>query len=233
MKRWAVITVGLYLATLLLLTVPIYVACAWGQPEKLNEVVILMRSWGYWVWIAVSVASQALLLIVPVAAAEKRPQPKRPVLMSVVIATFLLSFLSMSALGCLAVVIWKEQGFMIFSLLNKTNSLGDTSKTVCAFFVYLVVVWTIWATVFYRFFRTTEPELVVRRLLRWLLKGSTLELLIAVPSHIIVRHRDDCCAPLMTAWGIAAGLTIMLLAFGPGVFFLFVERIRRLQPNGG
>jgi hypothetical protein len=30
--------------------------------------------------------------------------------------------------------------------------------------------------------------------------------------------------------GITFGLSIMLLSFGPGVFFLFAERWRRLHP---
>jgi hypothetical protein len=63
------------------------------------------------------------------------------------------------------------------------------------------------------------------------LRGSILELLVAVPSHIVVRHRNDCCAPIGTFWGIVTGISIMLLSFGPGVFFLFVERCQRLHPQ--
>ena len=70
---------------------------------------------------------------------------------------------------------------------------------------------------------------MLKRITRWLLRGSILELLIAVPSHIIVRRRGDCCAPAGTFWGIATGISIMLLCFGPGVFFLFVARFKRLQ----
>jgi hypothetical protein len=32
-----------------------------------------------------------------------------------------------------------------------------------------------------------------------------------------------------TFWGIVTGISVMLLCFGPGVYFLFVERCRRLQ----
>jgi hypothetical protein len=66
---------------------------------------------------------------------------------------------------------------------------------------------------------------------RWLLRGSILELLIAVPSHVLVRRRDDCCAPAGTFWGIATGISVMLLCFGPGIFFLFVARCRKLKPR--
>jgi hypothetical protein len=85
----------------------------------------------------------------------------------------------------------------------------------------------VWALVFRRFLVSDEPEALMRRLTRWLIRGSILELLVAVPSHVATRHRHDCCAPAVSFWGIATGITVMLLAFGPGVFFLFVERVRR------
>jgi hypothetical protein len=68
--------------------------------------------------------------------------------------------------------------------------------------------------------------------MEWLLRGSILELLIAVPSHVIVRQRDDCCAPFATFWGIVTGISVMLISFGPGVLFLFAARIRRKQRVG-
>src|SRR5262249_46691642 len=83
------------------------------------------------------------------------------------------------------------------------------------------VFWLVWALVFYHFAKADEAGTLVQRVTRWLLRGSILELLVAVPSHIIARHRQDCCAPLVTFWGIVTGLSVMLLAFGPGVLFLF------------
>ena len=84
---------------------------------------------------------------------------------------------------------------------------------------------------FRRFARSDDEISLVKRATRWLLRGSILELLIAVPSHVIVRRRDDCCAPAGTFWGIATGISVMLLCFGPGVFFLFVERMQKLKPK--
>ena len=95
----------------------------------------------------------------------------------------------------------------------------------------VVLLWLVWGLVFYRFARNDDPGALVPRTTRWLLRGSILELLVAVPSHIIVRGRNDCCAPGGTFWGITMGLSVMLMAFGPGVFFLFVERCARLKPG--
>ncbi|MHC4455814.1 MAG: hypothetical protein ACYS0I_01800 [Planctomycetota bacterium] len=61
--------------------------------------------------------------------------------------------------------------------------------------------------------------------------GSIVELLVAVPSHIIVRRRDECSAPGFTYLGIAAGLVLMAIAFGPGLFFLFCKRFEKMKPR--
>jgi hypothetical protein len=58
-----------------------------------------------------------------------------------------------------------------------------------------------------------------------------LELLIAIPSHIVVRNRHVCCADIATFIGISFGISVMLLSFGPVLFFLFADRWRRLHPH--
>lgn len=72
---------------------------------------------------------------------------------------------------------------------------------------------------------------LVRCQCRLWLKGSILELLVAVPTHVVARHRDYCCAGFLTFCGIVFGAAVMLLSSGPGVFFLFVERWKRLHPQ--
>ena len=226
MKRWAAITVLLYLAAALSLAVPLFLDCfSWGHNAKgLDDALGLIRHRAFWTWIGVSVIGQIALLTVPVGVAERRPQARRHLLVPVITAAFLLGFLCVSAIGCVAVDIWKDNGFGIFKIFGEKDWQGWAALAL-----YVCVLWGIWAAVFYRFLKKDDPTTLITRLMRWLLRGSILELLVAVPSHVIVRHRDDCCAPTMTFWGIAAGVTVMLLSFGPGVLFLFAERMRRLQ----
>ena len=83
--------------------------------------------------------------------------------------------------------------------------------------------WVAWAWVFYLY--RIEGSEIVTRVLNWLLRGSVLELLVAVPAHVVVRHRGDCTAPAFTAFGVITGLAIMLLCFGPGVLALYKKKL--------
>jgi hypothetical protein len=87
----------------------------------------------------------------------------------------------------------------------------------------------VWSIVFYWTGRDAAPMDVVTKQCRYLLRGSILELLVAVPTHIVARMRNYCCAGFYTFLGIAFGVSVMLFSFGPAVFFLFAQRWRRLQ----
>jgi hypothetical protein len=116
-------------------------------------------------------------------------------------------------------------------LFRSTRPTNDGWHFFWGIIITVTLFWIVWAFIFHRFAKSDDPDALLKRLTRWLLHGSILDLLIAVPSHVIVRRRDDCCAPAGTFWGIATGISVMLLCFGPGVFFLFVERCKRLQPK--
>jgi hypothetical protein len=75
---------------------------------------------------------------------------------------------------------------------------------------------------------STDPASIASRLHRWLLAGSVLELLVAVPTHIAVRQRRECCAGIATGLGICAGVAVMLLSFGPSIGFLYYRRWKQV-----
>jgi hypothetical protein len=84
-------------------------------------------------------------------------------------------------------------------------------------------LWLLWSVVFYLYRQQFSEKL--DRVIGWLLNGSVLQLLIAIPCHLIVRHRNDCSAPAVTGFGIATGIALMLMAFGPSVVFLYQKRL--------
>jgi len=237
MKRWAALTVLLYAVALFLLTVPaIWIAFnGWSDKDvSLQNALKMYLRWGYWLWLAVLVAGQALLLLLPINIAERRLPARRPLKTPVIVTAFFLANLCFAGLLSILCLYFKEDGFNFFGyfLPFKPNQVSPSNfSTELGAVITGLAFWIIWAVIFRSFAKSDDPDTLLKRSTRWLLRGSILELLVAVPSHIIVRRRGDCCAPLGTFWGIATGISVMLLCFGPGVFFLFVERCQRLQPK--
>src|SRR5690348_4554168 len=242
MKRWAVLTVLLYALILIVLTAPIMLVAfgTWARSSiGLQNILQTYSDWGYWLWLAVLVGGQVLLLLLPIHISERRLPGRRPLKIPVIVTAFFLANLFVAGIFAILCAIYRDNAFNQLHLLSLSATFnvqpadggnlgwGDFWGVVFT----LVCFWIIWAIVFRNFARLDAPNSLLKRSLRWLLYGSILELLIAVPSHVIVRRRDDCCAPAGTFWGIATGISIMLLCFGPGVFFLFVERFQRLKSN--
>jgi len=245
MKRWAVLTVLLYALALLLLTAPVILVAfgRWTQNSALGlqDALKLYLNWGYWLWLAVLVAGQALLLLLPLNVAERRLPARRKLKVPVIVSAFFLANLLAAGIFSILCAIFKDNAFNLFSFTdwvlghraaNQSGTIQTTTGGVwTSIFIVVGICWVVWAMVFSRFSKSDDADSLLKRAVRWLLRGSILELLVAVPSHVIVRRRDDCCAPAGTFWGIATGISVMLLCFGPGAFFLFVERCQRLQPK--
>lgn len=247
MKRWALLTVLLYALALILLSVPVFGAAFgnWGKNPnndssiRLHDILAFYSYWAYWLWLAVLVAGQTLLLLLPINIAERRLPARRPLKIPLIVTAFFLANLLFAGIFSILCALFKDKAFEHFNLFVLFKSGADQNSqsnqsadgTLYTMILTLIVFWIIWAFIFRRSAKADAPNAIVKRSTRWLLRGSILELLIAVPSHVIVRRRDDCCAPMGTFWGIATGISVMLLCFGPGVFFLFVERMQKLKPK--
>jgi hypothetical protein len=250
MKRWAFLTVLLYLLILILLTVPVVLLAfgPWARSGNgaisVTETLRAYQEWGYWAWLGVLGLGQMFLLLVPLRIAERRTPPRRPLLMPVIVTGCFISLLFLAATASVLFALYKENGLDVFAMLGAAaggrrlaGSLNNpqggtaTSDYIIGTIAVFTLFWLFWGLIFYRSCKADDPNGLVKRMSRWLVGGSILELLVAVPSHVVVRNRNDCCAPMGTFWGITTGLAVMLMCFGPGVFFLFVERINRLRPK--
>jgi heme A synthase len=176
-------------------------------------------------------AGQVLLLLLPINIAERRLPSRRPLQTPVIVTAFFLANLFLAGIVSILCAAFKEDGFYPFVFLSGNTANPSAWDFTAGAILTLLVFWLVWAAIFRRYAKSDEPDALLKRSTRWLLRGSILELLVAVPSHVIVRRREDCCAPIGTFWGIATGISVMLLCFGPGVFFLFVERFERLKPK--
>jgi hypothetical protein len=167
-----------------------------------------------WYIFAIALIAQGALLSVPVEIAGKRPVTKRTVVPLIIATSFMMMLLVFGS------------ALVSLEVFKSGNNLNEWRLVL-----FCVFIWGFWALVFFRWSRKMEPLKLIERQCRWLYRGSILELLVAVPSHIYVRQRHECCAGIGTFVGIACGIAVMFFSFGPGVFFLFIDRLERLKNN--
>jgi len=217
-RKWGLVVTLFYVAAVVLLLLPLGVALIedWSNVAQLHRRVMeIYEYWVTWVWAGILVLGQILLVALSVDTSDRRLKPRTRIVFSIAAAGLLLALLTFAAVSSVAVAI-----------------RGDSADNWgwALFAGGLIVPWVLWSMAFYRYSKDTDDVVTVG--VKWLLRGSVLELLIAVPAHIIVRRRNDCCAPAVTGFGIATGIAIMLLSFGPSVIFLFKKRMDRLKAKG-
>jgi hypothetical protein len=220
MKKWPLVVAALYGAILLLLFVPaVWAAFGFGAMNPIKTFWDVLVTWQTWPIVTVLILAQFVLLRVPVDMANRRPQRKRSLLSTVIAAALMMGLLVFGAV----VSSWE--------FINKYVKTPDSVPVMWISIGVGLASWAGWASYFYRVTKSSAPEMQMGQLRRYLWKGSILELLVALPTHIVVRQRSDCCAGMMTFIGLTCGISVMLFAFGPAVYFLFVERWKRLHPN--
>jgi hypothetical protein len=203
LKRWALLTVALYLLCLSACAMPLILLLS----DKDDEILVGF----YAFFVPVLVLVQIVLLLVPVDIAKQRPVKKRKIIVSAILGSMLMGVMAFMFFFSISIMIWGENlhpyhGWVVF--------------------VSVAVIWVAWGIVFMRNFTSKGADGFLSSITRWLLRGSLMEILVAIPSHIISRHRGDCCAPVMTLIGLLSGISVALISFGPGLFFLFAKRLK-------
>ena len=237
MRRWGLVVSGFYVLAVAALSPAVGYGIAQLAGAKISFPVwmVWFGPWHPWLWIAIQAAGPLVLLIVHVDTKDRQTIPQRQLTWTIaataLAAALLLlaavSSLLMATLGDKAVSDVVGYGSGAFFTVLGSPGVSASAAELLLSLAPVVVVWLIFGVIFHRFRarlldRKTRPY-------RLLVKGSVAELLIAVPSHAIVSHRDECCAPIVTAYGIATGLAILFMSFGPGVWFLFEEQMRRMR----
>ncbi|MCM3881088.1 MAG: hypothetical protein ND807_13350 [Vicinamibacterales bacterium] len=239
MRRWGVVVTAFYSAALLGLVVPGVLAVSypagWIEPYR-----GAMHDWTFWLWVGILVGGQAILLFLSVDGAVRKLKPRRHLLLSITTIAAAFGLLTTAAIYSLLAGFFGDD-------LDPHNSFGaisnrlfgdivvDPSSSAVPVFFYsfpgafslLLVFWLFWGVIFGLY--ANGAPIAVNRLVGWLMKGSVLELLIAVPCHVAVRRREDCSAPLLSGYGIATGLAVMLMSFGPSGLFLYKKRLEQYE----
>jgi uncharacterized membrane protein len=224
MRKWGLVITLFYGLIVVILLLPGFVLLL-GDYSSLtgffDHVQEGFAAWGTWITVAILVASEALLLFLRVDTSFKRLKPRAHILVSTTMAAFFLALLTFAGAYCVALI---PKGDWASALIDRFLNGGGSVVGAGLF------IWLFWGIVFYLFCRNSND--IVSRAVTWLLRGSVLELLIAVPAHVIVRRRHDCSAPIVTSFGITSGIAIMLLSFGPSVLLLFKKRMEIYSVRG-
>jgi hypothetical protein len=214
MRRWGIVISVFYAAIVVALLGP---GLALIAGHQMDDVSSLYTSWVLWVWAVLLVAGEALLLFLSVDTARRRLRPRRHILLSVITGGVLFALLSAGAVWSVDVALFGDDAGLVPS----------SDWGVLALWGGL---WILWGWIFWVYLNRHSDAL--EKILSWLLKGSVLELLIAVPCHVVVRQRNECSAPMVSGFGIVTGIAVMLLVFGPGVLFLYRRRLEAYRKPG-
>ncbi len=217
MRKWGLVVTFFYALIVVVLLVPAAVLLDSSDPFSLSLFASAYRASATWILVGIAVAGEFLLLWLSVDTTKKRLKPRTHIAISALLTAAFVAIITLVAVFGIAVAQWGDRGIPDFVA---ATTLG----------IALLVLWLIWTVVFYRLYRNATDPLT--KTVAWLFRGSVLELLVAVPAHVIVRRRHDCCAPVVTSFGIYSGIAIMLLSFGPSVLLLFKKRIERYAAGG-
>jgi hypothetical protein len=190
-----------------------------SELNMLKDILKILLEPSYWVFISILLVCQAGLLFIPVKVAASRPIKRRSVYFPIIVG------------GLLAGALFLGVVFSISEFLMQKKSFGEAWQIWTAI-GSSVIIWLVWIFVFSRISKGKDPKNFILKQCKYLLYGSIVTLLVAVPTHIVARHRNYCCAGFHTFVGITFGIAVMLLSFGPGIFFLYVERWKKLHPEG-
>jgi hypothetical protein len=203
--RWVYAIVAIYLLVLTaFVTLPVWQYALFGLNQNEAMPVIIFTG--------CMVACGLALMIVPVRIVRRRQVVRRSIWVPIIASSLLAAALCTGA---------------ILALDELYRFDRSTEKFVT---VVPIAVWLGWLIVFLLMGRR-DPAGIGMQLHRWLIAGSVLELLIAVPSHVIVRRRGECCAGIATGIGICIGVAVMIVAFGPSVLLLYHRRRKQITPR--
>ncbi|MBU6301870.1 MAG: hypothetical protein KGS60_09980 [Verrucomicrobia bacterium] len=230
MRLWSI---PVMLVFWLLLVASMALLREWAFPPRPpGDGIALVRHPLFLTWTALLLAAQGVLLI-RIRPARDRPKARRKVRPALIATAFCLGLLSIGLVVSLSMAGTGDQAMEGLGASANFVARAFPGHNADAWFIGIVFfgfiggMWAVWWMLIGKATKETAPESLPARLLTWILAGSVLELLVAVPCHILCRRREECCAPVLTFWGMAMGWALLLLSLGPAVGLLVERRIAR------
>jgi hypothetical protein len=203
---WIIIVIYTLLALCVIL-LPVWAALTGNDPGVFGTSVAISTTFAL---------SGLGLMLTPVRAARRRRLTRRSIWIPLLASGFLIG------------VLFVAVAFALIEYAKAPYPLDENTLTY-AILVGGGVIWFDWAILLWMMTRRHDPNLLAGKLHRWLFAGSVAELLVAVPTHLVVRRRSECCAGMMTGTAICVGVVVMFLSLGPGVAMLYFRRWQQVR----
>lgn len=204
--RWVYAVVTVYLVLLAaILTLP-----AWGAlllDRNLHDFALSA------IWMGVLVSGALSLIVIPVRTVRRRVVTRRSIWLPLIASGFFAGVLCVGGSAALCEYFKKADNESGWAIL----AAG-------------IVTWVVWSILFALIAFSGRQQAIGMTLHRWLIAGSVLELLVAVPTHVVVRRRPECCAGFWTGAGICLGVAVMIISLGPSVLLLYYRRRKQITP---
>jgi hypothetical protein len=107
-------------------------------------------------------------------------------------------------------------------------NFGDVLRPKLAIAI-TAACWAFWVVVFASIALAGNAQSAASWLYKALLTANLLELLIAVPAHLVARRRTECCAGIPSAIAIIMGAAMAVVVIGPIMFWLYYRRWERIR----
>lgn len=124
---------------------------------------------------------------------------------------------------------------LLTTLLELTNLWEHVIKkgfTLYMFWGVMLVLWAVWAGVFYMYWQGGDQYTQLTRMIRGLLAGTAVESLIATGVFAANPHQENCYCARGSYTGLIFGASALLWCFGPGVILLFLREHHRAMSLG-
>ena len=157
------------------------------------------------------VISQALFVLCLGTINLSSPVPRRRAFLPIVLVAFMLTVL-VAALCC--------------ALVDLFDFLGNIF-ILWGFFILLALSWIVCSIVLFLKYGREEQYTMARKLVLILIRGSLVELLVAIPSYLIVSPRPGLGQYILSGFAVSSGVFVMIWAFGPGIILIFLKRLAR------
>lgn len=156
----------------------------------------------------------------------KQEQVGRPMKRAAIGAAFAAMLLSVGLLYSMLDLFGAE----VFKDSRDSYGGVDVQLTgVCRLFFFLIplILWCFWGVIFCIYWRKSNYNTWLGRVVRGLIAGSVMEFFVAIP--IYAKSQESCFCARGSYAGLVFGGTVLLWAFGPGVFILFLKEKHRRE----